>query len=204
MRGLGFCTLLSAVLASAIAMSAQAPASRIVAVSSSPRRAAPAPAAAPEVFKDYCFECHGTDKPKGDLSLERLTGDPSPTSVGTNWKDWEKVVEVLESGRMPPDEATLFPSDAERKTAATWIRSSLKSYEDAHAGEPGRVTVRRLTSAEYAYAIRDLTGIDIKVAIDASSDSRQAIGFAKSVFSTCLAARSLPPLSAFFSTTSVL
>ena len=136
------------------------------------------PAPAPDVFKDYCFECHGTDKPKGDISLERLVGDPTPTSVGANWQDWEKIVDVLETGRMPPDEATLFPTDTERKTAATWIRASLKSYEDAHAGEPGHVTVRRLTSAEYAYALRDLTGIDVKVAIDASSDSVGGEGFA--------------------------
>ena len=27
----------------------------------------PAPSAPPQVFQDYCFECHGTDKPKGDL-----------------------------------------------------------------------------------------------------------------------------------------
>ena len=39
------------------------------------------------------------------------------------------------------------------------------------------MTVRRLTSAEYAYAIRDLTGIDVKVGIDASSDSVGGEGF---------------------------
>jgi hypothetical protein len=37
--------------------------------------------------------------------------------------------------------------------------------------------VRRLTSGEYAYAIRDLTGIDIKVGVDASSDSVGGEGF---------------------------
>ena len=39
------------------------------------------------------------------------------------------------------------------------------------------MTVRRLTSGEYAYAIRDLTGIDIKTGIDASSDSVGGEGF---------------------------
>ena len=56
---------------------------------------------------------------------------------------------------MPPLEATEQPTDAERKATAAWIRSAVKAYETEHAGEPGRVTVRRLTSAEYAYAIRD-------------------------------------------------
>ena len=40
------------------------------------------------------------------------------------------------------------------------------------------MTVRRLTSAEYAYAIRDLTGVDVKVGIDASSDAVGGEGFA--------------------------
>ena len=39
------------------------------------------------------------------------------------------------------------------------------------------MTVRRLTSAEYAYALRDLTGIDVKVGVDASSDSVGGEGF---------------------------
>src|ERR1700752_4188678 len=118
MRRLGFCALLLAVLASALAMSAQAPAPRIVAVARAPRPAAPPPSAAPDVFKDYCFECHGTDKPKGDLSLERLVGEASPTSVGANWQDWEKVVEVLESGRRPPHEGTLFSTAPVHTTAS--------------------------------------------------------------------------------------
>ena len=85
---------------------------------------------------------------------------------------------MLETGMMPPLEATEQPTDAERKATAAWIRASVKAYEAAHAGEPGRVTVRRLTSAEYAYAVRDLTGIDVKVGIDASSDSVGGEGFA--------------------------
>ena len=138
-------------------------------------RVAPAPT---QIFEDYCFECHGTDKPKADLSIERLVGQPSPASVGANWQDWERVADMLASGKMPPKEATLFPTDEERSAALTWIRASLNAYEAEHAGEPGRVTVRRLTSAEYAYAVRDLTGIDIKTGIDASSDSVGGEGFA--------------------------
>ena len=37
--------------------------------------------------------------------------------------------------------------------------------------------MRRLTSAEYAYAIEDLTGVAIRVGIDASSDSVGGEGF---------------------------
>jgi hypothetical protein len=143
--------------------SAQAPA---------PRREA-TPPSPPGTFQTYCFECHGTTKPKAELSIQRLVHRPS---IGDQFVKWERIAEMLESGEMPPVEAEQ-PTDAERTAAARWIRSSLKAYETAHAGDPGAVTIRRLTSAEYAYAIRDLTGFDIKVGIDASGDSVGGEGF---------------------------
>jgi hypothetical protein len=142
-----------------------------------PERAkARAPAALPpSTFQKYCFECHGTTKPEAGLSIEKLVGG---FSIGAHWQQWEKVAEMLETGTMPPIDADLHPTDAERTATAAWIRDSLKRYESEHAGEPGHVTVRRLTSAEYAYAVRDLTGIDVKAGIDSSNDSVGGEGFA--------------------------
>jgi len=142
---------------------------------SSPARGT-TPASVPQrTFQKYCFDCHGTKKPEAGLSIETLVGE---LSLGAHWEQWEKVADMLETGMMPPLEADEHPTDAERDATAAWIRSSLKEYETAHAGEPGRVTVRRLTSAEYGYAIRDLTGVEIPVAIDASSDAVGGEGFA--------------------------
>jgi hypothetical protein len=132
----------------------------------------------PPTFQTYCFECHGGDKHKGDVSIERLLHLSAQSSVGEYWDEWSKVAEMLESRDMPPeDKADLFPSDQERAATVAWIRGALKAYDAAHAGDPGHVTVRRLTSAEYAYAIRDLTGLDLKVGVDASSDSVGGEGF---------------------------
>ena len=132
-------------------------------------------AAAPaQVFQKYCLECHGNADPEAGLSVEKLLAQPS---VGPDWENWGKIAEMIETSEMPPTDATEFPSDAERKLATDWIRSSLRTYEREHAGEPGRVTVRRLTSGEYAYAVRDLTGFDLKVGIDAASDSVGGEGF---------------------------
>ena len=156
-------------------LSAQAPGTRPAHVSASRPEPAFQP---PPTFKKYCFECHGGEKHRGDLSIERLIQQSAQTSIGDHWDAWDKVVEMIETREMPPeDKAELFPTDAERAATTSWIRSSLRKYQAAHAGEPGRVTVRRLTSAEYAYAIRDLTGIDIKVGVDASSDSVGGEGF---------------------------
>ncbi len=130
----------------------------------------------PALFQKYCFECHSDSKgkPEGGISMEKLLGQPS---VGPHSAQWEKVVEMLETSEMPPSDAEKFPTTAERTAAVSWVRSALKTYERDHAGEPGHVTVRRLTSGEYAYAIRDLTGIDIDAGIDSSGDSVGGEGF---------------------------
>ena len=172
MKRLGFGALLLVALASMI--SAQAPLTR----TAGPPTASGVASAPRQTFTNYCVECHGLDKPKADLNIERLLTELSPTSVAENWQHWERIAEALEDGAMPPEDATRFPTDHERAGAAAWIRGAMTEYDATHAGQPGRVTVRRLTSAEYAYALGDLTGIDVKVGIDASSDSVGGEGFA--------------------------
>jgi mono/diheme cytochrome c family protein len=147
-----------------------------------PADPAPAPPAAasavPGTFGKYCVECHSTEKKKGGLDLESLLQKATLEGVGEGWEDWELVADAVETGAMPPDDATLQPTDEEREASATWVRETLATYESRYAGQPGPVTIRRLTSAEFKYAIEDLTGIPMKVAIDASSDSVGGEGFA--------------------------
>jgi hypothetical protein len=128
----------------------------------------------PALFEKYCFECHGETKPKGGVNLKHLLQQPVS---GPQADTWDKVAEMLDTGEMPPKKASQFPTAAERNAASEWVRTSLNTYARQHAGEPGRVTVRRLTSGEYGYAIRDLTGIEIEAGIDESSDSVGGEGF---------------------------
>ena len=130
-----------------------------------------------ETFRQYCVVCHGGDRPQAGLSLARLAEQMAPAGVGAEADAWLKVADMLETGQMPPV-GMPSPGEAERARAVSWIRASLAAYDKGHGGEPGRVTVRRLTSAEYAYAIQDLTGVTVKVGVDASSDSVGGEGFA--------------------------
>ncbi len=125
------------------------------------------------IFKQYCFQCHGLTAPKAGVSLARLVAQGS---VGESFQEWEKVAAVLEQKTMPP-KTMPQPSDAERAQAIAWIRAALRSYAEKHDGDPGQVTVRRLTSGEYAYTIKDLTGLDLNVGIDSASDSVGGEGF---------------------------
>jgi mono/diheme cytochrome c family protein len=193
MKRLGFCALLVWALVSVI--TAQTRQSAGNGPAKAPVRAAAAPAAphkpsvpsasaagapaAQAVFEKYCSDCHTGARAKGGIDFDKLTANLTANGVGEKADAWEDVLLMLEGGDMPPpDDADDFPTDAERAQTVAWIKTTLGEFDAQHAGEPGRVTVRRLTSAEYAYAIHDLTGIDVKTGIDASSDSVGGEGFA--------------------------
>lgn len=124
-------------------------------------------------FRQYCVQCHGDAAATAGINLERLI---SEDSVSDSFKQWEKVAAVLDQGQMPP-EGMPQPSDSERAHAAKWIHAELSGFAAEHAGEPGRVTVRRLTSGEYAYTVRDLTGLDLGVERDFAGDAVGGEGF---------------------------
>ncbi len=124
-------------------------------------------------FEKYCYQCHGLTAPKAGVSLERLTAE---SSIGENFEQWERVAVALDQKTMPP-ESMPQPSDAERSQAISWIRAELSANARKHDGDPGPVTIRRLTSGEYAYTIKDLTQLDLNVGIDSASDSVGGEGF---------------------------
>ena len=107
------------------------------------------------------------------VSLTKLMAQ---TSMGPGFQQWQKVIDVLESGRMPP-EGMPHPSEEQRSQAAQWVQNGLDAYAREHGGDPGRVTVRRLTSGEYRYVIRDLTGADIDLGPGFVADSVGGEGF---------------------------
>ncbi|MEO6183737.1 MAG: DUF1587 domain-containing protein, partial [Verrucomicrobiota bacterium] len=107
------------------------------------------------LLKEYCLKCHSTEKHKGDLDLERFT---SLSEVFKHPKDWERVVEQISLGEMPPKEKPQPTSD-ERERLLAWVNRALDKAAQAHAGDPGPVVLRRLNNAEYTYTVRDLTGV---------------------------------------------
>jgi len=108
------------------------------------------------VMEKYCFECHGGKKTKGGVNLKELADDPK---VAGKFELWEKVQEAMEAGDMPPEDDPQL-NDGDKELVAKWLGHSLESAAHANAGDPGPVTVRRLTNAEYDRTVRNLTGVD--------------------------------------------
>lgn len=114
-------------------------------------------AAARPVLTRYCIDCHSGDSAEGEVDLS-FTADPAV--LGRHAKLMQRVAEMVSNGQMPPP-ASPQPTDAERRALADWLRAFLAAEARAHAGDPGRVVLRRLNNAEYTHTIRDLTGVDV-------------------------------------------
>ena len=92
-------------------------------------------------------------------------------------RTWQKALEMLDSGQMPPRKAKRHPTDGERTKLHNWVRNYLRFEARALAGDPGPVVLRRLNNAEYTYTIADLTGVDLKPAREFPVDSAAGEGF---------------------------
>jgi uncharacterized protein YbjT (DUF2867 family) len=126
------------------------------------------------LLKQYCFQCHSTEKHKGDIDLERFT---SLAEVLHHPEPWEHVLEELSLGEMPPKEKPQ-PTTAERERLRTWVDEALEKAAQTRAGDPGPVLLRRLNNAEYTYTVRDLTGVEsLDPAAEFPADSAAGEGF---------------------------
>ena len=99
-----------------------------------------------------CVSCHSAKAKAGGLSL----AEPGLAGV-----DWEKVLDKLSTGRMPPL-GSPRPLQSEVAAVTAWIEAMPGR---ARVGiEPGRVTSRRLNRAEYNNTVRDLLGVTLRPA----------------------------------------
>ena len=125
-------------------------------------------------LETYCIDCHGKDKPKGDLDLGAY---PTADSVAKDLENWERVLEQLGSGAMPPAKAKRHPTAEARRDVIDWIQTIRRLEASRNAGDPGPVPPRRLSNAEYDHTVRDLTGVDIRPTREFPVDPANKAGF---------------------------
>jgi hypothetical protein len=142
----------------------------------------PAPTPLDRRFRDtvrpfiqtYCAECHGQDKPKGDLDLSAYA---TAAAVAKDYCRWETVLEQLQSGTMPPKKAKRHPPAEQRRAVVDWVRAVRVDEAKRTAGDPGPILARRLSNAEYDNTVRDLTGVDIRPTQEFPVDPANEAGF---------------------------
>ena len=135
------------------------------------------------VLTRHCVECHGPQKSKGDLRLDRLAPDFNADAARESWR---RVQEQLSAGAMPP-KGKPRPTPEELRILTDWVGAGLDAAESVRRVKEGRVVVRRLNRNEYQNTIRDLLGVDIDLVellpLDSSSHGFDNLGEAMHISS---------------------
>ncbi len=100
----------------------------------------------------HCAECHGAERPKGDLDLEAWVDGSIPFSAESLRESLERVRERLLLGEMPPPSRPR-PTENELDGALAWLDANLPQEAIA------KPSLRRLNRSEYERSVRDLFGV---------------------------------------------
>jgi hypothetical protein len=111
----------------------------------------------------FCLDCHNDNDKTGGLSLEKR----NLADVRADAAVWEQVLRKLGSGMMPPRDGGKRPDAATYADVIHWLSTELDSGYKPHFPPPG---AHRMNRAEYANAVRDLTGIEVDAAQFLPSD----------------------------------
>jgi len=117
-------------------------------------------------LQKHCAECHGPDLQEADIAFHKYA---NAAAAQADVKTWERVLQMLRAGAMPPEDVRQ-PSEAERRKIAGLIEKTIYNFDCDNLADPGRVTIRRLNRAEYNNTVRDLLGVTIRPADDFPSD----------------------------------
>lgn len=101
-----------------------------------------------------CLDCHDAATKEANLSLEGLDAAITPT----NFDLWRKVLDELDTERMPPPDAER-PTAEERRAAVLDLEDRLAAHVRA-ADTRHRTVFRRLNRDEYRNTIKDLLHLD--------------------------------------------
>ncbi|MFO0891658.1 MAG: DUF1592 domain-containing protein [Isosphaeraceae bacterium] len=114
----------------------------------------------------YCIDCHSTESPQSGIVLDTFGDQAAAVRDG---RTWLRVRDALEANAMPPADEPQ-PTLEERAAISGWIEKDyMAAIRDGRQGA-APVVIRRLNRQEYNNTIRDLIGLDLRLADDFPSD----------------------------------
>ncbi len=113
----------------------------------------------------YCVDCHAGSAAEAEVRLDGSTIDWSRGDVVASW---ERVLQVVDDGTMPPEDAGQ-PDDESRRRFVRQLDQNLT----VHSGTGGTV-LRRLSRREYERTIRSLFGVDYTIPDDFPPDNAES------------------------------
>lgn len=112
------------------------------------------------LLERYCVDCHTEDYSEAGIDLGRFEDQVSAIKDGAVWL---RVRDALEGGIMPPANKPQ-PSAEERDGMIAWIEKDFLAAQCEKQAHSAPVAIRRLNRQEYNNTIRDLLGLDLRLA----------------------------------------
>ncbi|MBU6303099.1 MAG: DUF1592 domain-containing protein [Verrucomicrobia bacterium] len=106
-------------------------------------------------LQTHCLRCHGPEKEKGDLRIDRLSRD---FKIGADTHLWAEVIEQINSGEMPPEEEQQ-PTQVEIAEFVAKLDGLMKEGRAARMASRPTVAHYRLSRKEYQNTVYDLLGV---------------------------------------------
>ena len=124
------------------------------------RPAPPAVKAATQpLLAAHCLKCHGPDDANGGFRIDTL---PAMIDSVEAAERWQRVLNVLNWGEMPPDDEKQIELAAKADLLDD-LAHAMVSARKSLADSGGAVTMRRLNRREYGNTLRDLLGVEVDV-----------------------------------------
>ncbi len=103
----------------------------------------------------HCVSCHGPEKEKGDLRIDKLSRD---FKVGADSHHWAEMIEQVNSGEMPPKKEKQ-PTQEEIAAFVASLDARIKEGRAARMAARPAVAHYRLSRKEYQNTVYDLLGV---------------------------------------------
>ncbi len=163
--GASVCTVAGA-LALAVALNVRS----VPAAAGEPERRDPFQKQVLPLLERYCVECHAKGDAEAGIVLDEFTSQEAAVADG---KTWIRVLDALE-GRIMPPPGERQPTLEERDRITGWIENDFLAAQCGKQASSAPVVIRRLNRQEYNNTIRDLLGLDLRLADTFPADD---IGF---------------------------
>jgi mono/diheme cytochrome c family protein len=118
------------------------------------------------IFSKTCSPCHNDRLTSGGLNLGLFA---APASINENREGWERIIQKIRSGEMPPKGIPRPPAD-QLAALMKFVQAEFEKADSKIKPDPGRITARRLNRNEYSNTIRDLLAVDFHAEKDFPTD----------------------------------
>jgi len=107
------------------------------------------------ILTGTCSACHNEKLASGGLNVGLYV---DPATLSTKREAWEKIVEKVRSGEMPP-KGIPKPSAEKMEALVDFVDGEFERADKNVKPDPGRVVAHRLNRNEYSNTIRYLLGV---------------------------------------------